>query len=116
MCIGDIPSFTTCKVQIRKVHPITKRDEEDEHYMIDNLDEPMEVILHPNHNLMSGRYARIKMLLIVLVYTHTVYICKNVKMLLAMFVYAYAVESLLFWMSSTYHILEIFTTKKCMLI
>ena len=60
MCIGDIPSYTTHKVQIRKIHPITKRDKEDEHYMIDNLDEPMEVILHPNHNLMSERYARIK--------------------------------------------------------
>ncbi|XP_065920515.1 A disintegrin and metalloproteinase with thrombospondin motifs 7-like [Dysidea avara] len=53
---GDIPPYTTHKVQIRKIHPITKRDEEEEHYIIDNLDEPMKVILHPNHDLLSGNF------------------------------------------------------------
>jgi len=59
ICVGDIPQYATHKVGIKKIHPITKRDEEDEHYMIENLDKPMEVILHPNHNLISGRYVRI---------------------------------------------------------
>ena len=66
--IGDIPPYTTHKVQIRKIHPITKRDEEEEHYIIDNLDEPMKVILHPNHDLLSGKYAI--MLLVMLMYAY----------------------------------------------